>query len=70
MNPKEIIDLSEWNEYISDDSPTGKIPLGIELEFLMISTSLGVKENDEMVPRGISCDSATFKNRIFWRYKR
>lgn len=46
------IDLTEWTEYKSDDPDCGNPPLGIELEFLQVTTISKVmaQQEEEILP--------------------
>ena len=66
-----IIDLSEWNEYITDDARSGPVPHGIPLETMQIVTADAFKETPkDCFPTGLKAEPASVKCRIFWRIKR
>lgn len=65
------IDTSEWNEYIADDVPPGRIPCGVQLECMQIVTTDGfIKAPVDDFPNGLQSDPQTVKSRLFWRLKK
>lgn len=65
-----IINTDEWNEYIADDVPPGKIPEGIHIEALQIVMSTCYKEPPlDGYPTGLRADVVSVKARLFWRVR-
>lgn len=67
-----IIDLTDWNEYITDDVPPGPIPENRPIEIIAITTATGYKKiapDDFRIgfACGLQADSKSVKCRTFWR---